>query len=516
MVWSVLIVSRLVMEKFARTTIPGAAFDSSERDPPPRCHPGTRLAVVERTLHFFANRERDKSLLWLVGPAGVGKSAIMQTLAETPSTPAFTLGASLFFSVNGRDNGSKAIVTLAYQLAVKSKPYRVFVETEMTNDPTLVEKALAPQFGKLIVEPFVTQGICPGGHERFLILIDGLDECNDPGTQCTILDLISSFCIKYPTAPLLWVIASRPEPHITRFLSRPNIAPSHTKEELEVDSDDSRADVERYLRIELENIRTKYPALDLYPRWPAERDFLKLATTAIGLFAFGKTVVNYIDDPTYANPEAQLQDVLEVIDEIRSRVGEEKRHPMADLDILYSRVVSRIPKATLDDTKKLLLLRLYPLPSLGPLAVDNLTFHCNWLGMTGAAAYGALHHLHSVLNIPSPEFAKSQEITIRHKSFRDYLIDSKRSALFTDAEAEVDELNVQCALRILNEPSKGLFLHLTSIPNYPGILTDVCGSCTNRSLECFTPLATIQRRIRRLLRTRTICSSNYDQLSSKM
>lgn len=106
-------------------------------------------------------------------------------------------------------------MTLAYQLTVRSKLYKDYVQNELADDPTLLDKALAPQFKKFIFEPFIVQGISPEGHERFLILIDGLDKCNNHDTQCTILNLISSFCIKNPTAPLIWVIASRPEPHIT-------------------------------------------------------------------------------------------------------------------------------------------------------------------------------------------------------------------------------------------------------------------------------------------------------------
>ncbi|KAF9442516.1 hypothetical protein P691DRAFT_765151, partial [Macrolepiota fuliginosa MF-IS2] len=60
------------MKELEKHTIPGAEFDSSERDPPPKCHPGTRLKIVERTQQFFGNYRDGKRLLWIVGPAGVG------------------------------------------------------------------------------------------------------------------------------------------------------------------------------------------------------------------------------------------------------------------------------------------------------------------------------------------------------------------------------------------------------------------------------------------------------------
>ncbi len=443
----------LVMEKIAGKTIPGAAFDSSERDSPPRCHPKTRLTIVERAKGFFAN-QHDKKMMWLVVVAGLGKSAIMQTLAEIPPTPDFTLGASLFFSVNGRNDGSKAIATLAYQLAVRSQEYREFIRDEVDRDPLLPEKAITQQFGKFIIEPFITHHVHPEGHKQFLILIDGLDECNDQRAQCMILELISTFCIKYPNSPLLWVIASRPEPHITRFMSRLDIIPSYIKEKVEVDTDESRNDVERYLRHEMENIRVKYPGLDFSSRWPKEYDFLRVTTTAKGLFAYGAAVVKYVDDPIYAHPESRLQEVLDVIDDTRSQATGEEGHPMADLDALYARVISQVHPATLDNTKNLLLLFLWG-PSFS-YHFSYLPLCCNWLGMTPGTAFSSLHHLYSVLDIPSVNDAYDLPVSFHHKSFRDYLSDPNRSGIFLDFQEEGEKLGLQCVLRVLNEMSKGL------------------------------------------------------------
>ncbi|KAF9443085.1 hypothetical protein P691DRAFT_797681 [Macrolepiota fuliginosa MF-IS2] len=248
------------MKELEEHTIPGAEFDSSERDPPPQCHPGTRLKIVEQTQEFFDNYRDGKRLLWVVGPAGVGKSAIMQTLAEIASTPSSNvmLGASLFFSVNGRDNASKAITTLAYQIAVNHHPYRQFVHNEINNDPKLPTKSIQMQFRKFIIKPFTNHGIY---HEPkpLLILIDGLDECADKEKQCQLISLISNFSLTHPDVPLIWVIASRPEPHITTTFSQAGIASSFVKQEIVIDSDEGRADVERYLHDELKKIRENLP-----------------------------------------------------------------------------------------------------------------------------------------------------------------------------------------------------------------------------------------------------------------
>ncbi|KAF9451880.1 hypothetical protein P691DRAFT_294321 [Macrolepiota fuliginosa MF-IS2] len=431
------------MKEFGEDTIPGAAFDDSARDPPPRCHPGTRLAILQRARDFLADRQADKRLLWIVGPAGVGKSAIMQSLAESMASinSDIVLGASLFFSVNGRSDGSKTLTTLAYQIAVHDSSYRHFVRNEVTNDRTLLRKALSTQFTKFIVEPFVKNTV-GGGHKRFLILIDGLDECDGNGTQYQILDLISSFCIQHPTAPLVWIIASRPEPHIMAFFTHIKFASVYEKEEIVIDSDQAREDVEWYLRNELDTLGPKYPALASETQWPPEHEFLKLSAGANGLFAFAFTAVRFIDDPESGDPESRLKEILEVIDDILSRSRENGAHPMAQLDALYSRILSRVPARTLPTAKNLLL----------GITLSDLMFVdlCNWLALASNVAYGALHQLHSVLCIPSRDHAFKEPLRFLHKSFQDYLFDSNRSGMFQDHEG-AKELDFECAQRVLSE-----------------------------------------------------------------
>ncbi|KAF9449003.1 hypothetical protein P691DRAFT_759403 [Macrolepiota fuliginosa MF-IS2] len=440
-----------VMIRLMEHTIPGAAFNDSARNPPPRCHPGTRLAVLRRAQNFFANPQSNKKLLWIVGPAGVGKSAIMQSLAEKVSSvnSNVVLGASLFFSVNGRNDGSKTLTTLAYQISVHDPSYRQFIRDELMNDPKLLEKSLLTQFNKFIVEPFAQQ-VVHGSHKRFLILIDGLDECDSNDTQCELLGLISFFCLRYPRAPLVWIIASRPEPHITAYFSRTGIALLYDKEDILINSDEARADVERYLRDELGKLRPKYPALASVAQWPSEHDFLKLSASADGLFAFASTAVRFIDDPASGNPVSQLKQVLKAIDNIPSQLRDGNIHPMSRLDALYAHILSRVPPYVLPMTKKLLL----------GLDNDNNSFVfstlCDWLGLTPDIGYGALHHLHSLLRVPKPEMAYIHKLKALHKSFSDYLRNPERSEMFQDYTSQWKELEFQCGLRILNEVLDGV------------------------------------------------------------
>ncbi|XP_006464134.1 hypothetical protein AGABI2DRAFT_51342, partial [Agaricus bisporus var. bisporus H97] len=282
----------------------GAAFDSSARDPPPRCHPGTRLAILERCLYFIAHCSGCKMMRWVVGAAGVGKSAIMQSVSESPPAPVAYV-ASIFFPVYGGD-GTKALMTLSYQLAVKIAPYRQFIEYEITCNPSLFQSSMPVQFEKFIIEPFVHHDLLNSA-DRVLIIIDGLDECNNPHIQLELLRLISDFCLKYPSSPLVWLISSRPEWHIASFFSREEVIPVYEKEEILVDSDEACVDVERFLRYELLMIQEGSSLLD--PGWPAERDFWKLTNASGGLFAYAQAVFKYIGGSN-GSPASQFSDIM--------------------------------------------------------------------------------------------------------------------------------------------------------------------------------------------------------------
>lgn len=432
------------MEKLLKETIPGAEFDSSDRNPPPRCHPGTRLAIIKRCQYFIVNCRDTHKLRWVVGVAGVGKSAIMQSIAEdTPS--AVTLGASVFYAINGRNEGTKTITTIAYQLAVKCKPYRRFIQDEVNHDPALLTKSITAQFKRLIIRTFIHQHLLDPSH-RFLILIDGLDECNSHDTQQELVRLISDFCLNYPTSPLVWIIASRPEHHITCIFDEDKVQLICEKEEILVDAEDARKDTELFLRDKLDDIKKRTISLKHLERWPVEYDFLRIAHASGGLMVYAATVVKYIGDSRYGNPHSQLQDVLKLID---ATLDDQTRNPMAQLDALYLRILSTLPSGITGNTRKLLLM-------LAGGFDESFILECNLLAITLNDAYGATHLLPSIVDVPSPDEAHNQNLRSFHKSFVDYLSDYARSEFSRDIKREYQELVAEYTFRILEEASDGV------------------------------------------------------------
>jgi hypothetical protein len=433
------------MEKLLQETIIGAEFDSSARDPPPRCHPGTRLSIIQRCQDFILQCHDEEKLRWVVGPAGVGKSAVLQMVTET--APDNVICASIFLSINGRSDGKKTIITIAYQLAVKCGPYRQFIRDQISLDPSLLRKSLSVQFKKFIVDPFIFKRIFEPS-DRFLVVIDGLDECNDSLIQQGLLELITSFCITYPTSPIAWLVASRPEPHITSFFDNPEVQGAYTKEQIEIDSDEACEDVQRYLREELRKIKLAHSTLRYKREWPLEHEFTKIASSAGGLFAYAATVIRYIGDRTQGGPAAQLRRVLEIIDASVKENVTGRDHPMAQLDALYKRILSNVPDDVMINTRKLLL--MYP-GSGSDFHKAGFRGLCNALELTEEDAYDATCYLHAVLKIPDPGDADDVELSYYHKSFGDFLSDFERSGFAHDFDTESTQLHDRTSLKILEE-----------------------------------------------------------------
>ena len=80
-----------------RATATAAFHNSEERFDPPKCHPNTRLAVLTKIMEWIKWEEDLNSfIMWVYGPAGAGKSAISQTIAEMCEEEMILL-ASFFF-----------------------------------------------------------------------------------------------------------------------------------------------------------------------------------------------------------------------------------------------------------------------------------------------------------------------------------------------------------------------------------------------------------------------------------
>ena len=88
-----------------------AFYDSDDRPDPPKCHPKTRVAVINKIIDW-ANGKIDTNafMLWLYGPAGAGKTAIARKVAEIFAEHGLLLASFLFFRSDSQRNTMKPLV----------------------------------------------------------------------------------------------------------------------------------------------------------------------------------------------------------------------------------------------------------------------------------------------------------------------------------------------------------------------------------------------------------------------
>jgi hypothetical protein len=220
-------------------------------------------------------------MLYVLGPVGVGKSALAQTIAEDRKE-AGCLGATCFLSrPNHRNDPDGVIPTLVHQLAVKHRVYKHIISQKLADDPTILEKDRKTQFKELIVDPFrtiITQHAATI-QTPLLIIIDGLDECEGEEAQCEFVELISDHVRSVSQFPLLWMICSRPEWHLRYLLLQPDFQVTCKRVEISVDDDEAQRDVVVYLQAEFTSICLRHQD-SLDDDWPQQAHFRRIAAAA--------------------------------------------------------------------------------------------------------------------------------------------------------------------------------------------------------------------------------------------
>ena len=277
----------------------------------------------------------ESSFFWLYGPVGAGKTAILQAIAEFLSSPSGSgqnFGASFFFSraKTGSDQGQFLFSTIAYQLALKVPGIRQHISRIMELDPTLHTKSMVVQLQFLIVDAF--RKLSPLPQRSYLVIIDGLDECDDMTIQQSILRLLYE-TITVHKLPLRFLIGSRPESHIRASFDQESFYTITHRLVL-----DNKFNPERDIWVILQDgfvkICAKNSILSHVERpWPGEGIIDLLVQRSSGQFIYAATVLKFVG-ANLCSPTKQLELVL-------------KPDPTAfsDLDRLYTQILSVYPSS---------------------------------------------------------------------------------------------------------------------------------------------------------------------------
>ncbi|KAJ4248091.1 hypothetical protein NW762_012861 [Fusarium torreyae] len=291
----------------------GASFDSKAEERNPTCLPDTRKELLEE-IDCWINNSRSRTIFWLNGMAGTGKSTISRTVARSYFERGDLCG-SFFFKRGETDRGNlnKLMPTLAYQLALSMPKVAFFIKKTLDAYPTIIGKSVKEQFEKLVLEPLSEAAATATASSSVVMVIDALDECDQ---EADIRLLVNIFSQAKTLLPQLRVfLTSRPELPIRLGFS--DIQGSYQDLVLHrIPRETVKHDIIVFLNDEFEKIRhdfnmTVCDERKLPPDWPGRLKVQSLAQMAVPLFIFAATVCRFVGDSRRRNPRTRLQMVLD-------------------------------------------------------------------------------------------------------------------------------------------------------------------------------------------------------------
>ena len=179
------------------------------------CHPATRVELLHQ-IQYWAERSDSKSIFWLSGMAGTGKSTISRTLAEWLTNHGrlrgVDLGASFFFKRGEVDRGSalRFFPTIIRELVLKIPELDSLVADVITSDPFIFDKSLGEQFDKFIYQPMLKVKATASISPNWVVVVDALDECEKERDIKAIIELWSRLS-HITTVRIKLFLTSRPD-----------------------------------------------------------------------------------------------------------------------------------------------------------------------------------------------------------------------------------------------------------------------------------------------------------------
>ncbi|KAK1215146.1 hypothetical protein PQX77_022264 [Marasmius sp. AFHP31] len=339
------------IEILAEHIAPTALHSSDTRNARTACLAGTRVGIVDKLTSWIEDPSKKHRVCWVTGGAGVGKSAIAQTICET-SRRKSQLAASFFFSRNdpSRSTLHRFCPTLSHQLATAPEFQTVGLESIIAStvrrNPNLLKGTnLEGQFQSLISQPCVQIDRKKWKTLPKLIVIDGLDECmGGSGTtsashaQEILLSIINNATTASSSFPLQFMIFSRPEHTIRNFFQT---TLSHETVDTRDFNEEADRDIRTYLTKEFSALSDSQPEVLAMGGWPTKEARNMLVRKADGHFIYVVTVMKYITS-NHPSP-AELRERLEIV----LHTEETTSHPdLSDLDQLYHTILRRFGNGT--------------------------------------------------------------------------------------------------------------------------------------------------------------------------
>ncbi|KAG2744708.1 hypothetical protein P692DRAFT_201116541 [Suillus brevipes Sb2] len=408
-------------ERLSQVAVKGAEYDSRERRPHPKCLQGTRVDLLKYIHRSLDDREKSR-LIWLHGTAGVGKSAVAFTVAETMRDMKVTedtrvekrLAGTFFFSRKHtkRCTTGYFFATLVYQLVINFPSIRTDVNRTIRDNPALLDpdKSLRDQVEAFFIQPLRRLQLRLRGCPPLAFVVDALDECTSE-TELTDLILYLARALREPDLPLVHILlTSRSESHICKAFQNVEVRPwvceipvktsgEGVAATISLDGADVDKDIYIFLHHSLTELQSRHPD---FPK-PSRDELERLASRAGRRFIVASTMMKFIDDGD-SDPRDRLQIMLDLASELL---------PGTEVYKLYDRILS-----TCADPKRAYQYLSIVAALADPLPISQLS---KLLGPgLGRDVETVLVQLRSVMDIPTEG---SLPVNIYHSSVRDYVSD---------------------------------------------------------------------------------------------
>lgn len=199
--------------------------------------------LLDAVEEWCGKRDSGSRIFWIMGDPGVGKSAFVAHLTHYGRDKVVAVH---FCEWNkpGHKDARQVVLNLAFQLAARLPDYRKLLLTLPDIDNLAGKKEVAEVFDYLLVGPL--QHVIDGGHSRYLIVIDALDEATE-GDRNPLVEMLAYHAPRLPE----WLgilVSSRPEHEVkTPLQGLAGLQPFI----LETGRKENQEDIRCYLRKEL-------------------------------------------------------------------------------------------------------------------------------------------------------------------------------------------------------------------------------------------------------------------------
>ncbi|KAF5310014.1 hypothetical protein D9619_010165 [Psilocybe cf. subviscida] len=428
------------LEVLYKRVAPYAISNEGGRADNPKCHPGTREEVIG-LLEKWMNAVESDRILWLSGPAGGGKTAIVKTLTERFTDRGIRTVNFYFFRGDSTRNGAQPLVpTLLYQLFELCSPsLEEAVAGILSRRPHIMDGSLSEQCKFLsMLSPTIRQSLPAGS--PVLILVDGLDEC-DVNAELSQPDLIRALAslVMEEDSPFRLLVASRPEARIRMAFNRLS-SPAQTiflNEEYSPEND-----IRVFVTAEFDEIKASHPSAHLLKgNWPLPLEVEEIVHKSSGQFIYAATVMRYISRPSTV-PSLSLQQVQGVMP-----AG--KNSPLTYLDSVYTFILAQADNPAV--MREVLSITLLP-------EIDSeharLLHHYGNSRNSQALIESCISQLSAIVQLTGGE-----NIIFYHASLADFLVDPERSGIYW---VDVAAFRVKLLIGLWQAPSDIIsYLHNT-------------------------------------------------------